>query len=188
MNRKLTDLNQLKAFDHIETARLILHRPSESDSEEIFERYANDPRVTRYVGFKTHDNLEDTKEFLLYSDTQWRQWPAGPLLIRRRKDNVLIGSTGLSFETSYRAMTGYVIARDSWNMGYATEVLLEVIEIGRLAGVRRIYALCHTEHRASWRVLDKCRFSREGILRSYTIFPNLSPNELQDVYCYSLIL
>lgn len=188
MNQRLTDLNQLKAFEHIETPRLILHRPSERDAEEIYERYAGSPEVTKYVGFKAHDSDEDTKEFLLYSDAQWRQWPAGPLLIRRREDNVLIGSTGLSFETSYRAMTGYVLSRDSWNMGYATEALTEVIEIGKLAGVRRIYALCHTQHQASWMVLDKCGFSREGLLRSYTIFPNLSPNELQDVYCYSLIL
>lgn len=170
------------------TDRLILHRPSERDAEEIFERYAGDQEVTKYVGFRTHTSIEDTREFLLYSDAHWQQWPAGPLLIRLRENNKLIGSTGLSFETSYRAMTGYILAVDSWNKGYATEALTEIIEISKLAQLRRIYAICHTQQKASWRVLEKCRFEREGVLRSYTIFPNLSQNELQDVYCYSLII
>lgn len=170
------------------TDRLILLRPSQSDAEEIFERYACHPDVTKFVGFKTHTSIEDTKEFLLYSDAHWQQWPAGPLLIRLRENNTLIGSTGLSFETSYRAMTGYILAKDSWNKGYATEALTQIIEISKLAGLRRIYAICHIQQKASWRVLEKCRFGREGILRSYTIFPNLSQNELQDVYCYSLIV
>lgn len=170
------------------TDRLILYRPSERDAEEIFERYAGDQEVTKYVGFRTHTSIEDTREFLLYSDAHWQQWPAGPLLIRLRENNKLIGSTGLSFETSYRAMTGYILAVDSWNKGYATEALTKIIEIGKLTRLRRIYAICHTQQKASWRVLEKCRFEREGVLRSYTIFPNLSQNELQDVYCYSLII
>lgn len=170
------------------TDRLILHRPSERDTEEIFERYASHPDVTKYVGFKTHTSIDDTKEFLLYSDAHWQQWPAGPLIIRLKENHRLIGSTGLSFETSYRAMTGYILAREFWNRGYATEALKEIIAISRLAKLRRIYAICHTQQEASYKVLEKCGFSREGILRSYAIFPNLSPDELQDVYCYSLII
>ena len=60
MNRRLTDLAHLKAFGIIETERLILHRPSERDGDEIFERYAGDPEVTKYVGFRTHETIEDT--------------------------------------------------------------------------------------------------------------------------------
>jgi RimJ/RimL family protein N-acetyltransferase len=52
-------------------------------------------------------------------------------------------------------------------------------------GVRRLYALCHTEHRASRHVLEKCGFQREGVLRRYAEFPNLDPGVPLDVFCYA---
>ena len=55
-------------------------------------------------------------------------------------------------------------------------------------GVRRLYALCHTGHEGSRRVLEKGGFIREGVLRQYMEFPNLAPGEPADVFCYSLIL
>jgi ribosomal-protein-alanine N-acetyltransferase len=85
-------------------------------------------------------------------------------------------------------MTGYILAKDSWRKGYATEALTAIIGVARATGVRRLYALCHIEHRPSWGLLEKCGFSREGILKSYMEFPNLSPGELSDVFCYALIL
>jgi RimJ/RimL family protein N-acetyltransferase len=54
-------------------------------------------------------------------------------------------------------------------------------------GVRRLYALRHTGHEGSRRVLEKGDFLREGVLRKYMEFPNLAPGEPADVYCYSLI-
>ena len=178
----------MKAPERIETARLILHRPGPSDAEEIFSRYASDADVTKFVGFRKHQTLDDTHAFLSYSESEWIRWPAGPFLIRARANNVLVGSSGLAFETPHRAMTGYVLAKDAWGKGYATEALGGIVETARMVGVRRLYALCHVEHRPSWRVLEKTGFLREGILRSYSEFPNLSPDELADVFCYALIL
>jgi RimJ/RimL family protein N-acetyltransferase len=179
---------QMKAPERIETTRLVLHRPTRSDAEEIFSRYASDAEVTTFVGFRTHKTLDDTHAFLSMSDAEWERWPAGPYLIRSQPDNVLMGSTGLTYETPYRAMTGYILAKDAWGRGYATEALRGIVDIGRTLGVRRLYALCHLEHRTSCRVLDKCGFSREGILRSHMEFPNLLPGEPADVFCYSLLL
>ena len=100
----------------------------------------------------------------------------------------LVGSTGLSFETGQRAATGYLLARDAWGRGYATEALRAMVEVARGAGVLRLYALCHTDHAASVRVLEKAGFAREGTLRRYFVFPNLSPGEPLDVLCYALVL
>ena len=52
-------------------------------------------------------------------------------------------------------------------------------------GVRRLYALCHVDHRPSARVLEKCGFELEGVLRSHTEFPNLAPGVPADVFCYA---
>jgi len=177
----------VKAPERIETARLVLQRPRMTDLEAIFKRYANDPDVTRFMSWPRHRSLADTQAFLTFSDAEWNRWPAGPYLVRSRADGVLLGSTGLGFETWYRASTGYVLAKDAWGKGYATEALQAIVETARAVGIRRLYAICHTEHRASWRVLEKCGFLREGVMHRYTEFPNLRRGELFDVFCYALV-
>ncbi len=178
----------MKAPEVFESARLLYRRPALADAGEIFSRYASDPEVTRFMSFPRHESLEETRQFLCWSDAEWERWPAGPYLIRSRPENILVGSTGLSFETPYRAMTGYVFARDAWGMGYATEALGAMAATAATLGVRRLYALCHTAHEQSRHVLEKGGFLREGILRRYMEFPNLAPGEPADVFCYALML
>ena len=81
-----------------------------------------------------------------------------------------------------------VFAKDAWGKGYATEALRAIVDVARTIGVVRLYALCHTEHVVSSRVLEKCGFAREGVFRRHTEFPNLRPGEPADVFCYALIL
>lgn len=176
-----------EAPDRIETERLLLRRPVAGDAEAIFVRYAGDTKVTRYLSWPTHRSTADTRAFLEYSEAEWDRWPAGPYLILSRPDHLLLGSTGLAFETLYRAATGYVLAQDGWGKGYATEALRAMVELARSVGVRRLYAICHPDNRASWRVLEKCGFTREGTLRRYTEFPNLAIGPC-DVFCYAIIL
>ena len=178
-----------KAPERIETARLVLRRPRAGDADGVFERYAGDPEVTRFVGWPTHESVADTVAFMTFSDAEWKRWSVGPYLIASRVDGSLLGSTGLGLETSYRAVTGYVLATDSWGRGHATEALQAMIDVARTTlGIVRLYALCHPEHRASWHVLEKCSFAREATLRAYAEFPNLRPGEPCDVLCYAMVL
>ena len=174
-----------KAPERIETARLVLRRPVASDAYDIFARYASDPEVTRFLGWPIHQSLADTRAFLRYSDAEWMRWPAGPYMVLARGDKSLLGATGLAFETPYRAATGYVLARDAWGQGYATEALRAMVDAARTVGPRRLYALCHTEHRASRRVLEKCGFLCEGVLRRHSEFPNVTPGDPHDVFSFA---
>src|SRR5262245_59752104 len=87
-----------KAPQEVVTERLILVRPKPEDASEMFERYASDPDVTRFLGWPRHTSVADTQGFLQFSASEWDRWPAGPYLIRRRSDGALLGSTGLGFE------------------------------------------------------------------------------------------
>lgn len=178
----------MQAPEVVETRRLLLRRPQPADAEAIFERYASDPEVTRFLSWPTHQAVEDTREFLEFSETEWQRWPAGPYVIHSRADNILMGGTGLRFETPHLAETGYVLAKDSWGQGYATEALQAMVAVATRAGVQRLYALCHPEHGASWRVLEKCGFKRAVLERRYTQFPNLPPTAAVEVRCYSTSL
>jgi ribosomal-protein-alanine N-acetyltransferase len=170
----------------IETAHLRLRRPRATDADMVFQRYASDPHVTRYLGWPTHRSVADTDGFLAYCDSEWERWPTGPYLIESRT-GALLGSTGLGFETPHQAVTGYVLARDAWGHGYATEALSAMRDLAHSLGVVRLYALCHPEHRASQRVLEKCGFVQECTLRGHSEFPNLAPGVPADVLCYSAI-
>jgi RimJ/RimL family protein N-acetyltransferase len=55
-------------------------------------------------------------------------------------------------------------------------------------GVARLYALCHPQHRASWRVLEKCGFVRDASWIRQVEFPNLAPGVPHDVFCYAATL
>ena len=169
------------------TARLILRPPMPEDARAMFESYTADPEVTRYLGWLRHTSVADTKAFVAFSQSEWERSIAGPLLVFARDSGRLLGSSGLLLETPYRAQTGYVFARDAWGHGYATEALGAMVALAAELKIIRLYALCHTEHRASWNVLEKCRFSREGILRRHSVFPNLSPIPL-DVFSYARTL
>ncbi len=154
----------------------------------MFERYAGDPVVTRFLGWPRHRSIADTGTFVRFSDSEWDRWPAGPYLIKSRIDGQLLGGTGLGFEGADRATTGYVLAADAWGRGYATEALRAMIDVANRTGVTRLQALCHPEHRASSHVLEKCGFIREGVLVRHVEFPNLAAGELADVACYAIIL
>jgi RimJ/RimL family protein N-acetyltransferase len=157
------------------------------DARAIFERYASDPEVTRFMGWPRHTSVADTRAFVSFSVDEWKRWKAGPLLVFSRETGQLLGGAGLGMESASRAVTGYVFARDAWGFGYATETLGAMVDWAVELKIERLYALCHTDHRASWRVMEKCGFTREGILPRHLVFPNLSAEPL-DVLSYARTL
>src|SRR6516164_11505515 len=102
---------RMKGPIKLETTRLILRQPLMSDAVEVFERYASNAEVTKFLGWPRHRSVRDTEAFLRFSAQEWDQWPAGPYLIVSRTDGQLLGGTGFGFQTPYEAMTGYVLAQ-----------------------------------------------------------------------------
>jgi ribosomal-protein-alanine N-acetyltransferase len=179
----------MKAPARVETARLVMTAPEPNDAAGIFERYSSDPDVTLFLGWPTHEQLSDTEAFVGFSTAQWQREGMGAYLIRSRADGRLLGSTGLGLagqpSESHRAMTGYVLAKDAWGLGYATEALRAMVEVARGIGIVSLSALCHPEHRASVHVLEKCDFARDLRWMRQAVFPNLQPGISQDVWCFT---
>jgi [ribosomal protein S5]-alanine N-acetyltransferase len=124
----------MKAPPVVETPRLVLSAPDVADAEVVFQRYASDADVTKYLGWPRHRTVAETRGFLAFSALQWEREGAGPYLIWSRTDGRLLGSTGLGVEPGGQAITGYVLATDAWGKGYATEVLTVVVEVTRSTG------------------------------------------------------
>ena len=172
----------MKAPERIETERLVLRKPTLADAEAVFARYASDPDVTKFMGWRRHESVEETRAFLAFSDAEWERWPAGPYLIEAA-DGRLLGAAGLRFQTPTTAVAGYVLAQDAWGYGYATEALSAVVTVAMDVGVHQLSATCHNENLASVRVLEKCGFVRAK-LPGLAEFPNLSPGQPLDCLLY----
>lgn len=168
--------------DELSTDRLSLRVPHAADADAIFARYASDADVTRLVGWPRHRSLDDTRAFLAWDADTRASGGGSAYLVFDRRSGALLGSTGLAFEGDRRAMTGYVLARDAWGHGYATEALRAMVALAfGLGPVERLYAITHPSNTASERVLAKAAFSKEGTLRRHTVFPNLTASAAQDV-------
>jgi len=180
----------MKAPLSIETARLLLRRPVPRDAQTIYRCYAGDPEVTRYLSWPTHNSVVDAYAFLEWSDAEWERWPVGPYLIFARDGRFCkaLGGVGLTFHDTETVYAGYALARNAWGRGFATEALSALVEVARQIHIQRLQAICHVEHAASARVLEKCGFERQGVLAKHTVFPNLVPHLRADVLSYAVQL
>ena len=99
----------------------------------------------------------------------------------------MLGTTGLDVETAWRAATGYVLRRDVWGRGLASEVAAAMVRLADELGLIRLHALCHPDNTASARVVAKAGFLREGVLRRHSCFPNIGREEPQDVEVWARV-
>jgi RimJ/RimL family protein N-acetyltransferase len=180
----------MKAPESIETERLLLRRPRHSDAQNIFRNYAGDPQVTRFLSWPTHASVADTWAFLDWSDREWEQWPAGPYLVFLRDESSrrVLGSVGLAFTSPEKAMAGYALSCEAWGKGFATEALSAVVSLARQLNLHELEAVCHADHAASARVLEKCGFQLQCRRERHTLFPNLEPGIRADTLLYALPL
>jgi ribosomal-protein-alanine N-acetyltransferase len=170
------------------TERLLLRAPQLDDAEAINARYASDPEVTRYLSWPRHASVSDTREFIKFACAVWDKGCPIAFLAFSRERGTLVGSTGLIFERAEAATVGYVLARDSWGRGFATEMTRAMVELSlSWPNIWRLSAICHLDNQASERVLGKAGFTREGILRRHTTFPNLGATKPQDVAIWARV-
>jgi ribosomal-protein-alanine N-acetyltransferase len=166
-----------KTPDVVHTQRLRLRRPVFADADAIFNHFASDPEVTRYMSWPTHVSIADTQAFLKFAIENWQQHSMGTLLIE--SNGMVIGSTGIHLGqadvAAYSAETGYVFARHACGKGYATEVLQAMVMLAAQVGLKQLTAGCHPDNVASQRVLHKCGFSVEAGPRASKLFPNTTP-------------
>lgn len=157
----------------LHTRRLLLRPPRLSDARAIFERYARDPEVTRYLLWRPHRTIADTRAFLRFCASEWKGRTNFTWVLLRSSDRALMGMINLR-PRGHAFEAGYVLARPDWGRGYMTEALRAVIrEAFRQPGIFRVAAACDVANAASARVMEKAGMAREGRLRRYAVHPNV---------------
>ena len=176
----------IKPPEILETSRLLLRLPVLDDADAIFQKYAQDPEVTKYLVWRPHENSHVTKASVRRFMQCWEDGTSFPWVVVHKNDHALIGMIELRIEP-FCADLGYVLAREYWGNGYATEMTKSVVEWALAQEtIYRVWATCDVENPASARVLEKAGMQREGVLRRFIVHPNISA-EPRDSYCYSAV-
>lgn len=149
----------------MESERLIL-RDLILDDFDAVQSYASDPEVCKYMEWGPN-TPEETRAHLARCVAEVTNprlsWT---MALIRKSDQRLIGSCSLTIESLANkdvASMGYVIHRELWGQGYATEAGKAMLAFGfQTLGFRRIWATCRPENVASAKVLQKIGMQYEA--------------------------
>ena len=153
------------------TTRLRL-RDFELGDYQAVHAFATDLAVVRYVEWGPNTPKETQaflREAIASADISPRQRYALAIMVPSDA-NRLIGSIELRVVSCEhrRGEIGYVLARESWGLGYATEATRRLLTFGfDELGLHKISATCDPENRASVAVLTKNGMHQEGVLRDH---------------------
>lgn len=176
-----------KGTERINTERLLLRRFQLADVEDMFKNWASDSEVTKFLTWKPHKSIEDTKKIIElwvkdYDNKNYYNW-----VIELKEIGEVIG--GISIvqldEENYSCEIGYCISRVYWSKGITSEALKAVIDyLFSEVGFNRIVAKHDTKNVASGKVMYKSGMKYEGTLRQANLRDN---KEFYDVAVYAIL-
>ncbi len=169
----------------IKTERLILRRFALSDAQAIYENWASDPRVTRFLSWTPHETVDDTRALLkgwvaLYENPAYYHWGI-------ELEGQLVGGINVVRQSDKNewAELGYCIGAEWWGRGITSEAARGVRDyLFTEIGFHRVAIHHAVNNPASGRVADKCGMTLEGILRGESRSPS---GEFWDIAVHSIL-
>ncbi len=152
---------------------------SPSDAELIFESWGRYPQNFARLTARVFMDVGDAERYLssLFSAPE-------SMAFHIAEPNGTVVGMVKAIIAEHRAQVGYVVNEPFWGRGVATravEALVERLEAN--TSIFRIWATCALDNPASTRVLEKCGFQREGVLKNWVVYPALGAHAI-DNYSY----
>lgn len=147
-------------------------------------RLTGDPKVTRYLGFRTHETQEQAEALLeMYNGDPRIKWFA---VCRKETPQDIIGIVG--FEVNRHSATLTLMFRSDWKARGAGVQFADKFVAWILAHpqIWRVWSYVHVDNLLGQRAIERTGAKKEGCLRRFEIFPNIS-NEPQDVFVYGIV-
>ena len=165
------------------TQRLLLRKPRMEDAPLIFAGYAQDPEVVRYLTFLPQRDIKEAAEVVGRFLESWRSGQSYSWLIFQRQSGELVGAISARHDQGINL--GYALARPFWGKGFMSEAVTAIVNwVFSVPGVFRVWAVCDLDNAASARLLERNGFHQEGILRKWSLHPNISDIP-RDCFCYA---
>ncbi len=148
----------------LSTPRLILRRFSAADTIPMFENWACDPDVTRYLTWRAHMTSRETRDVLEYWESQYRKPDFYEWAIVPRDYGRPVGSIGMSKVGRLRTVMelGYCIGKAWWGQGICAEAAGAVLNLMfERVGCTSIIAMHALPNENSGKVMEKCGMHRK---------------------------
>ncbi len=152
----------------LETERLLIRPYTTDDLPELIEM-RSDPQVYRYLGGLERQNpAEVTKRMDFYLDC-YERFGFGMSAMIWKENGETIGGSGLQpLEDTGEIEVGYSLKPSYWRRGIGFEAAYAWLRYGfEEAGLERIVAVCDEANIGSWRIMEKCGMTYEGMKPAY---------------------
>ncbi len=160
-------------------AMIDLKPVTRADAAIIFAAWGRYPENFDRLTARVFGSVADADRYLadLFSS------PANVAFHIVHHDGTVVGIVKV-IVTGHRAQIGYVVHAPFSGRGIATEAVGRVVSIlEAMPAIGRIWATCALDNPASARVLEKCGFECEAILKTWVIYPACG-NQAADNYSY----
>lgn len=159
-----------KGTQKLETERLVLRQFRLEDAPAMFQNWASDPEVTKYLTWPAHASVEVSRFVLAdwvksYGKDDYYQWAIVP----KGNGDEPIGSIAAVHMNEDVSLVhiGYCIGRAWWHQGMTSEALKAVMDFFfDQVGANRVEARHDPNNPHSGGVMRKCGMKYEGTLRS----------------------
>ena len=149
----------------LQTARLRLRRLSFDDVYDYYERLGSDGEVSKYMLFEPHQDIGETlalieETLVRYEEENFYRWGI-------ENEDGLIGVIELLHfdEESESCSFAYMLGKQWWGQGYATEAVQEVFRFAaEELGVKKITADHMAPNAASGAVMRKAGMVQVGVI------------------------
>ena len=141
----------------IETNRIMMRKFTLDDADAMYENWASDPKVTKYLTWRAHANKKISQDVVETWCAHYKEntyhWA-----VVLKETNQPIGSIGIGrlYEEENRAEFGYTIGQKHWNKGLVTEAMTALLDyFFNEIGFERIDGLHDVQNPASGKVMKK---------------------------------
>lgn len=144
--------------------RVIIRRFKESDQEDLYE-YLSDEEVVRFEPYEIFSKKEAKEEAIR------RVGDDNFYAVCLKESGKLIGNLYLGKSDFDTFELGYVFNREYQGKGYAFESGKALLDYAfSNLGARRVIAMCSTKNTSSWKLLERLKMRREGLLLQNVYF------------------
>lgn len=171
----------------LKTNRLILRKFNSDDYIKMYDNWASDEQVTKYVSFNPHKDYNETKQII----NDWiKEYDHGSYnwVVELNDTHEIIGNISV-IEMSMKhnnCEVGYVFGSKYWGNGYASESLSCVLKfLLNDCDFYLVEAKHHACNPASGRVMEKAGMKKDGVLRERRF--NKIKDGFDDLVVYSII-
>lgn len=173
------------------TKRLILRDTLEKKEMKDVVENINNLKVSRYLAVVPYPyTMKDAKIWFKKSQKRIKERPRTNynFTIKLKSENKIIGAISAKSIDKYNgtAVLGYWLGEKYWKQGIMSEAMSKMLDFAfNKIKIRRLEANIFTENKASYKLLEKFGFRREGLRKEASRAK--ATGKLMDDYIYAML-